>query len=101
MFVVIVERVVKTNTHATEKFAPRTANVRRKTVSGPFASFRTAQRAAVTALGTHTCLLAQVWSEAQVRERQTRGYARNGQDMQDVLDEALALLDAAATAVQE
>lgn len=60
MFVLITTRLVKVNTGATEKFAPRTANRTNAYVSGPFNSLKAAQRAAMTALGVHTCLDAQV-----------------------------------------
>ena len=56
MFVVIVSRVVKVNTGATEKFAPRSTNRTTKHVSGPFPSFKAAQHAVLAALSSHTCL---------------------------------------------
>lgn len=70
MYVLICNRVVKRNTGSTEKFAPRTANYESLKVSGPFRSFKAAQRAAETALSTHTCLDAQVWNAEQVAEHQ-------------------------------
>ncbi len=67
MYVLITTRVVKINTGSTEKFAPRTANSTSMHVSGPFGA-KSAQRAALAALATHTCLDAQIWSEAKIRE---------------------------------
>lgn len=73
MFVLITTRVVKKNTGATEKFAPRSVNATDTYVSGPFLSLKAAQRACLTALGTHTCLDASIWSEAQVADRMKHG----------------------------
>jgi hypothetical protein len=97
MFVLVTERVVKVNTGAgqRDKFAPRTANQTRLTVSGPFESLKTAQRAALTALGVHTCLSAQVYSEAQVRELHARGYSRNGNELHEAVRAGLRLIEAA------
>jgi hypothetical protein len=92
MYVVICKRVVKMNTHATEKFAARSANETRLYVSGPFVSLKTAQRAALAALATHTCLDAQVWSGEQVRDTHARGYSGNGAEKHDALREALRLV---------
>jgi hypothetical protein len=91
MFVLICNRVVKMNTGATAKFAPRSANQTMLTVSGPFTSYRVAQRAMLTTLGTHTCLDAQVWTEDYVRKQQTKG---NRAGEQTALDAAVKLLNA-------
>jgi len=63
MFHVIVTRLVKFNTRTQEKFAPRTANVEKWCISGPFSARKTAERAAAMALGTHTALGAVVVSD--------------------------------------
>jgi hypothetical protein len=95
MFVLITKRVVKVNTGATAKFAPRTTNRTDYYVSGPFKRLGTAQRAVLVALGTHTCLDAQVWSEEQVRAQHAKGYSSNGDVKQNYLTEAMRLLEAA------
>jgi hypothetical protein len=61
MFVVITKRVVKFNTGSEKRFDPRTANREETTVSGPFSKRSLAERAAASALGTHTCLGALVY----------------------------------------
>ena len=94
MFVLFTHRVVKVNTGSKEKFAPRSSNQTRLTVSGPFLTAKAAQRAALTALGIHTCIDAQVWSESQVREEHAKGYSRNGEVKQKALEEAVRILDA-------
>jgi hypothetical protein len=66
MYVVLITRVIKVNTGATEKFAPRTANRQTLTCSGPFGNLKAAQHAVLTALGTHTCIDAQIWSAEQI-----------------------------------
>lgn len=71
MYFVITNRVVKFNTGATEKFAPRTSNNTIYTASGPF-SPKQARQAAVAALSTHTCLEAQVLSLDQLRALKAR-----------------------------
>ena len=59
MFFVLCHRVVKVNTGATEKFSPRTSNNVYEYLSGPF-SERLAEKAALAAIATHTCLGARV-----------------------------------------
>jgi hypothetical protein len=60
-------------------------------VSGPFLSLKAAQRAALTVLGTHTCMDAQVWSADQVNERAAlRGSLRQAEA--DAIREAQRLL---------
>jgi hypothetical protein len=97
MFVVLTRRVIKVNTGSTEKYAPRSANRISRQVSGPFPSLRVAQKAAFRCLGVHTCIDAQVWNEAQIREEFDKGYARNGNDMFEVLKEAVRMLDMGVT----
>jgi len=64
-YVVITARVIKVNTGSTEKFAPRSSNNTRLYASGPY-SLKTAQRVAEAAMGQHTTLMAQIWSEEAV-----------------------------------
>lgn len=73
MFVLICNRVVKRNTGATAKFAPRSANNETLHVSGPFATFGAAQKAALAALSTHTCLDAQILGADQVAAEVAKG----------------------------
>jgi hypothetical protein len=68
MFFVMSKRVVKFTTGNTEKFAPRASNAVIWTASGPFAKRSLAERAAASALGTHTCLGAMVVSAAEIAE---------------------------------
>jgi hypothetical protein len=78
MFVVMIERVVKMNTGSTEKFAPRSSNHKTWHFAGPFRTRRAAERSAVAALATHTCLCAQVWSEADLESwRDPQRYGSN------------------------
>lgn len=95
MFILFTRRVLKRNTHSTEKYAPRSQNVELLTVSGPFVG-KAAQQALVAVLATHTCLEAQLRSEVQTRELHARGYGRNGDEWQTALDTAVQLLDGAA-----
>lgn len=95
MYVLICKRVVKFNTGSTEKFSPRSANRAGLYVSGPFTSLRMAQRAAITALATHTCLDAQVWSERQVQAEAVKGSVRLGEERYDAMREAARLFEAA------
>lgn len=67
MFFIVTKRVVKLNTGRTEQFAPRTANHEEWTISGPLSKRSLAERAAVSALGTHTCLSAQVHDVASLQ----------------------------------
>lgn len=97
MFVVVTRRIVKTNTGTTEKFAPRTRNEINLRVSGPFPTLRVAQKIAFKCLGVHTCLDAQVWSEARVREDYAKGYSMLGNDRWEALKEAVRLIDDAKT----
>lgn len=98
MFVVIVERVVKVNTSASEKFSPRTANRTSKHVCGPFRTAGTAQKAVLAALSTHTALSASVWSAEQIAEKQTnRG--RLSSENQNLFAEAARVLDSVAAKV--
>jgi len=94
MFVLICQRVVKVNTGAREKFAPRSANQTRLSVSGAFLTIKSAQRAALVALGTHTCLDAQIWSDKQIAEKHAKGYGSNGDLVQNTMNEAMRLLAA-------
>ncbi len=63
MYFVITKRVVKFNTGATEKFAPKSGNRTDWTLSGPFDTQVRAERCALRALGTHTCLSAQIYDD--------------------------------------
>lgn len=92
--VLIVRRVVKINTHVADKYAPRTSNVIKGYVSGPFASLKAARRAVAAALATHTALDAQVWTEEQIRTQHAKGYSQNGSDKYELMSEAVRLLDA-------
>lgn len=96
MFVVIVERVVKINTGTQEKYAPRTANQTRLTVSGPFGTLRGAERAVAAALTTHTCLAAQVWSACQVAAEIAKGYGTIGEARMSAMVAAQRCIDSAA-----
>lgn len=60
MFVLFTRRVVKKNTYTKEKFAPRSVNEEKWHASGPFTSRKSAERAALACLATHTCLSATV-----------------------------------------
>lgn len=93
MFVLITNRLVKVNTGSTSQYAPRTQNREILTVSGPFPSLKIAQRAALTVLGVHTCLDAQVWSAAQIVAKIRDG--SNSHELHAVLREAARLLRAA------
>lgn len=65
MFFVLVKRVVRyVTSNSADRFQPRTANRESWTVNGPFTRRKTAEQAAMAALGQHTCLLAQVMSAA-------------------------------------
>lgn len=66
MYYLLTTRVVKTNTNAREKFAPRTTNTEFNSISGPFRKKITAERAAVAAMATHTCLSAQITTGEQL-----------------------------------
>jgi hypothetical protein len=67
MYFLVIERVIKHNTHTTERFAARTANRESRHISGPFTARKTAERAAVMAMGTHPCLAVQVYSTEQLQ----------------------------------
>lgn len=67
-YYVVTNRVVKYNTGATDKFAPRTANRESWAISGPYQKKSWAERASMLALGTHTCLSATVTTEEILRE---------------------------------
>ncbi|MBL8798003.1 MAG: hypothetical protein JNM56_29165 [Planctomycetia bacterium] len=97
MYVIITHRLIRTNTGATQPYAPRTAHSIRLHVSGPFESEKTAQRAVLHALSVHTTLSAQVWSWTQIRDALARGAGVNGQDMQQVLTEAMRCLESLVT----
>lgn len=92
MYVLIVRRVVKHNTGATQKFAPRSANREELRACGPFRTLRAAERAAVTVLGTHTCLDAQIWSREQIEATNTKGWAANGELLHAAITAAMRLL---------
>ncbi len=66
MFFVLTERVVKGTTGTTKKFEPRTTNYTHWHVAGPFTSRKLAERTASTALGTHTCLNAEVYDSDEL-----------------------------------
>ncbi len=95
MYVLVCNRVVKVNTGATEKFAPRSTNQTGLYVSGPFTTLKAAQRAMLFALQTHTCLDAQAWSVERVAAEASKGYVCNGHVKQEMLDKAMALLEIA------
>lgn len=65
MFYVITTRVVKVGTGAKAKFEPRTTNSTSLRLSGPFEKRIGAEKAAVAAMSTHTCLSATVWDDAE------------------------------------
>jgi hypothetical protein len=69
MMFLLTKRVIKQNraAQAGDKYAPRTENTTSWQVSGPFSSPAAAAKAAINALGTHTCLAAQVVTEQQLR----------------------------------
>lgn len=91
VYVVITERVIKFNTHATAKFAARSENTIRLNASGPFLSFKAAQRAVLTCLGTHTCLDAKVWTEEQIVDALKRPHSLR-HEMNTILIEAQKML---------
>jgi hypothetical protein len=66
MWYVITRRVVKQSTGSTARFAPRSNNMESWHYSGPFEQQRMAERAAVSAMATHTCLSAAVLSGEQI-----------------------------------
>jgi hypothetical protein len=68
VFFCIIKSVVKHNTGAKEKYAPRSVNVESWDVAGPFTKLGTAERAAASVLSRHTCLTAQVYSQAGLAE---------------------------------
>ena len=94
MYVVISTRVVKVNTGATAQYAPRSTNQTRLTVSGPFESEKTAQKAVLACLSVHTCLDAQVWSLGQVREQIAKGCGTIGNDRMDAMTAAMRCMEA-------
>lgn len=96
MFMILVTRVVKKNTGAREKFAPRTANDTTRHFCGPFQKIRSAERAMASILATHTALDAVIWSEAQVREQAAKSYSENPYGFGDVLKAAVKALDSTA-----
>lgn len=97
MFVMVTKRVVKHNTGATAKFAPRTTNAETLTVSGPFADRERAERAMLAALATHTCLSAQILDDAAVGAL-LRGGSWSGHDVYEMAREATRLLQEATNA---
>jgi hypothetical protein len=86
MWIVLTERLVKTNTGATEKFAPRTQNNRHWTVSGPFKSERAGERAVMAALSSHTTITAMCLDVPAV-DRMLN--SRNGRQSNHQRDESL------------
>jgi hypothetical protein len=75
MYYVVTQRIIKINTGATERYAPKSGNQTRWTLSGPFDDQARAERCALRALGTHTCLSAQVYDQEGIeflkRQRDT------------------------------
>lgn len=67
MFYLVTHRVYKIATNSSERFAARSTNHTSWEVSGPFSRRSPAERAMVTALGTHTCLSAQVMTVEQMQ----------------------------------
>lgn len=100
MYVVITKRIYKVGTAATQKFAPRSTNRTEMHVAGPFRTQRAAERAALAALSTHTCLGAQVWSRAAVEARLAAGGFHRADEHEAFvgLKAARDLLDAADAA---
>lgn len=94
MYVVWTKRAVKVGVSRTtqDRFAARSTNVINCYVSGPFKSHRAAQRAVLAALGQHTTLEAQVWSQEQIEEQHAKGYGANGDEKQRCLTESRRLL---------
>lgn len=69
MYFLLAKRVVRhaaNNQGSADRFAARSTNVESWTVSGPFAKRASAERAAVNALATHTCVEAQVLDADQL-----------------------------------
>lgn len=67
MFFLLTKRVVRYSRDPDgDRYAARHQNYTSWTVSGPFAKRAAADRAAVGALATHTCLAAQVLSGEQL-----------------------------------
>lgn len=75
MYFLITKRVVKVpgTQNAGDKFYARQVNRQSYTVSGPFQKTSAAERSMVRALGTHTCLSAEVLSAEKVKELVAKG----------------------------
>ncbi len=97
MFMLMIRRVVKHNTGATAKFAPRSVNREELFWSGPFLGPKAAQRALLTVLGTHTCLSAEVWSATQIVAEKDRLETTAQWDRRDLFRLAVRTLESFGT----
>lgn len=91
MFFLVTLRQSKHSTGATEKFAPRTGYAKHWYVDGPFSKRPLAERAAVSALGTHTCLSSQVYTTEQLVEIAARSYNQEDYDFHTAIQKAVAI----------
>jgi len=66
MWYLLTRRVVRHGTGSTGAYQPRSANRESWHISGPWSKRPLAERAAVAALGQHTCLSAEVYSAEEM-----------------------------------
>ncbi len=85
MFYVLTERVFKVGTGSTEKFALRSTNRTQWTISGGWTGRRSAERAAIAAMRTHTCLSAEVLSLEDMVETKHYGDHARGRKIGEFL----------------
>lgn len=82
MYFVLIQRCIRMPRRADpgDKYATRSANVIDWTVNGPYQTIGVAERVAVNASRTHTCLTTQIVSEQQLVEI-SQGRSRLGLDV--------------------
>lgn len=94
-----IDRLVKFNTGATQRFAPRSANRTEIAWAGPFRLRSRAEQAVLSTLGTHTCLSAVIVSEDFIRDELAKGMSLTT-SRENAFKEALRLVEDAATTVE-
>jgi hypothetical protein len=91
MYIVLTQRVIKVARHSTEKFGARSDNEKSWAIVGPFTKRATAERAAVSASATHTCLAAVVIGSAEDWAKFEKAYdTSNGYGSRDYSWERMA-----------